>query len=551
MRGEGAVTAARFAYAITLPLDGDVIWRAVRIVTAIVALISVLVQAPCAFAHASLIRAEPADGAVVAEPPVELRLTFNEPVSPLVMRLIGPAGEVVAPQSKAENTIVTVTPPRLRRGTHVLSWRVVSADGHPVGGSLTFSVGEASAPPPGAAASGDAYVRGVLWVVKFVIYAALIIGVGGAVFRSWMMTAEPQWLSRILIALMACAQLLTPLSVGLQGLDALDLPLSGLAQLSAWQAGYDTAYGRTAIAVTVALFAAMFAFEPTPRPLARALSLAGILAAGIALALSGHASNAMPQALTRPSVFLHVVCAAFWIGALVPLLAALRSGEGGALSRFTRAIPYPLAILVITGVALAVVQLDRVDALWTTNYGIVLSCKLAAIAVLLALAMANRYVLVPRFQRGGAAASGPLARVIAAEAAVAVAILGLVALWRFTPPPRSLAAAEPISVHVHGERAMAHISITPVRARDPQIELMVLDAELQPLTVKEVTLILANPTAGIEPVRRNAIAEAPFTWRVEGLRIPVAGPWVVRVDLLISDFEKIVLEDKVELPRLP
>ena len=197
------------------------------------------------------------------------------------------------------------------------------------------------------------------------------------------------------------------------------------------------------------------------------------------------------------------------------------------------------------------VQLDRVDALWTTNYGIVLSCKLAAIAVLLALAVANRYVLVPQVSKRRRGRVRTAARVIAAEAAIAVAILGLVALWRFTPPPRSLAAAEPILVHVHGERAMAHISITPVRARDPQIELMVLDGELQPLTVKEVTLILANPAAGIEPVRRNAIAAGPFTWRVDGLRMPVAGPWIVRVDLLISDFEKIQLEDKVELPRLP
>ena len=117
---------------------------------------------------------------------------------------------------------------------------------------------------------------------------------------------------------------------------------------------------------------------------------------------------------------------------------------------------------------LAVVQLDRIDALWTTSYGIVLSCKLVAVAVLLALAAANRYVLVPRFQarrsRGAAAA-----RSIAAELASSLAILALVALWRFTPPPRALAAAEPIEVHLHGERAMAHLSFTPVRARDPRV----------------------------------------------------------------------------------
>ena len=57
-----------------------------------IALLTALVQTSAAFAHASLVRAEPADGALVAEPPAALRLTFNEPVTPLVMRLIAPDG---------------------------------------------------------------------------------------------------------------------------------------------------------------------------------------------------------------------------------------------------------------------------------------------------------------------------------------------------------------------------------------------------------------------------------------------------------------------------
>ena len=119
----------------------------------LIALLTALVQSGAVFAHASLVRAEPADGALMAEPPASLRLTFNEPVTPLVMRLIGPDGTAMTPAASAENTTVTVKPPALQRGTHVLSWRVISADGHPVGGSLVFSVGEASAQPvPGALA---------------------------------------------------------------------------------------------------------------------------------------------------------------------------------------------------------------------------------------------------------------------------------------------------------------------------------------------------------------------------------------------------------------
>ena len=197
------------------------------------------------------------------------------------------------------------------------------------------------------------------------------------------------------------------------------------------------------------------------------------------------------------------------------------------------------------------VQLDRLDALWTTNYGIVLSCKLAAVIALLALAAANRYVFAPRYQSGDPTVSAVLTRTMAAELCIVAAILALVALWRFTPPPRALAASEAVEVHLHGERAMAQVSLLPVRARDPRVGIEVLDGQFNALAVKEVTVTLANPAAGIEPVRRAAVHAGDGHWRVEGLRIPMAGQWTVRVELLIDDFDKIVLEDRVDLPRLP
>ena len=509
-------------------------------------------QTSAAFAHASLVRAEPADGALVAEPPAALRLTFNEPVTPLVMRLIAPDGTSTTVAATAENTTVTVKPPALRRGTHVLSWRVISADGHPVGGSLLFSVGEATtAPVPGALPAGDPVVRGMLWAAKVVIYLALLIGIGGAFSRKWLLANGTPWLDRTLMAVIVAGLFVTPLSVGLQGLDALDLKLSALAQRLVWETGLETSYGMTAIAAMIALFAALFAFEAPALSLARRFSLFALIVAGVALALSGHASNAAPQWLTRPSVFVHVVCVTFWAGALLPLIATVKAGEGAVMARFSRVIPYPLAALVISGGILAVVQLDRVDALWTTSYGLVLSCKLAAVAALLALAAVNRYAFTPRYQNKDAAAAGALTRTMTVELCIVAVILALVALWRFTPPPRALAATEPVEVHLHGPRAMAQLSLTPVRARDPRVNIEVLDGDLNTLKVKEVTVTLANPAAGIEPVRRAATRLQDGHWRVEGLRIPVAGQWIVRVDLLIDDFEKIVLEEQVDLPRLP
>jgi copper transport protein len=504
-----------------------------------------------ASAHASLLRAEPADGAILSEPPVTLTLTFNEPVTPLVMRLIRPDGSAVDPAVAAENATVTLTPPRLVQGTHVLSWRVISADGHPVGGALVFSVGAPTAPPADAAAHGDIAVRAALWALKVVIYVGLFVGIGGAFFRAWISDPGAPTPRGLLVAALALGLVADAYSVSFQGLDALDLPFMDALDPRTWMAGVATSYGYTAVVAAAALAIGLASLAVSGRQLARALSLFALLAAALALALSGHAATAAPHLLTEPAVFLHVLCVAFWLGALVPLVAAARAAEVGAFARFTRAIPVPLAVIVATGLALACVQLDRVDALWTTNYGIVLSAKLALVFVLLMLAAANRYWLTPRFAGGSATAARSLIRSIGGEIAAVLLILVLVALWRFTPPPRALAAVEPTLIHFHGERAMAQIEVEPVRARGAEVSVQVLDGEFRPLAVKEVTLAFSNPGAGIEPIRRTASSAGGVRWQIDDLRIPVAGRWRLRVEILIDDFDKVVLEDDVLLPRSP
>jgi copper transport protein len=515
-----------------------------------------LLHASGAWAHASLVRSEPVEGAINAQAPTELKLIFNEPVTPLVMRLVTPAGEVLTLGATAENSTVTLTPPPLRQGTHVLSWRVVSADGHPVGGTVEFSVGTASAPPSAQTQStGDAGVHAAIWAAKFAIYVALLIGIGGVFFRAWIAAPEPPAalaVTRAIIALLALGVLATVLAIGLQGLDALDLPLADVVQRAPWTAGLATSYGATAITAALALVLGVCACLVRSAGLARGLSLLALAGVGLSLALSGHATTAEPRSLTRPSVFLHAIAAAFWIGSLVPLLMAVRATAGGdrTLARFSRAIPYPLAALVLTGLALAYVQLDRPDALWTTDYGSVLFRKLVFVGVLLVLACANRFVLVPRYEAKGAAATRPLAASLAVEIVIALVILAIIPLWRFTPPPRAL-AAEPVFIHFHGEHAMTQIEITPARARGAHADVLVLDGEFKPITVKEVTLVFSNPTAGIEPVRKRAEFVADQMWSVDDLRIPLPGAWRLRVDILISDFDKETLEDNVLLPRMP
>src|SRR5262249_10956883 len=68
----------------------------------------------------------------------------------------------------------------------------------------------------------------------------------------------------------------------------------------------------------------------------------------------------------------------------------------------------------------------------------------------------------------------------------------------------------------------------------------------------EVVLVLANPAAGIEPMRRTAVpaGDDASHWRIDDLRVPVAGRWQLRVEILIGPFERLTVEDTVALPHL-
>jgi copper transport protein len=139
-----------------------------------------------------------------------------------------------------------------------------------------------------------------------------------------------------------------------------------------------------------------------------------------------------------------------------------------------------------------------------------------------------------------------MARTVHAEIVLVAAVLAVAALWRFTPPPRVIAieVAKPATVHLHGEKAMADVAVTPGRAGQVSVSAFVMTPSFDPLPAKEVTFSLS--ASGIEPFKRPATL-VEGTWRADGLAIPFPGRWTVGVDVLISDFEMAKLQGEVEI----
>ena len=523
---------------------------AVALLLAFVLLAAIAAPNP-AFAHAALITTEPADGAVLEQSPQQFSLTFSEPVSPLVLTLVRSDGTPVALTAfrLTDQTVDIDNPQALGRGTHVLSWRVISADGHPVGGSILFSVGAATEPPT-VSEPLDWGLRSAIWIGKVFLYIGLFLGVGGAFALAWL-AQDSRSGQRFVIAAILCGLVAAPLSLGLQGLDALGAPFARLAQPIIWRTALGTSFGWTALIALMALGLGLLSLVG-PRAAARLFALAGLVGIGTALAVSGHASAAEPQWLTRPMVFLHGAGIAFWAGALAPLGLALmrqRAEAGAFLHRFSRTILPVVAILAVAGIVLGVIQVQTPSALVDTAYGRLLLIKLALLLFLFAIAAFNRWKLTVPTEAGDTKAQRSLARSTGIEMLIVLAIFGIAAGWRFTPPPRALAiaAAQPASVHIHTLKAMADLSITPGHAGPVAASIVIMTGDFGPLDAKEVTLVLSKPDSGIEPLKRPATKPGDGSWRVDNLVIPVPGRWTARVDILVSDFEIVKIEAPIDI----
>ena len=517
-----------------------------RVAAFVATLLLLLGFAGEASAHASLVFADPRDGTVLAQAPRTVQLRFNESVTAGAVNLIDASGKsrtdtVIDASDEAINVAL---PADLPKGTQIVSYRVISADGHPVAGSITFSIGEPTEnkPPPETGAG----INGLIWLTRIGLYLGLFAGIGGVFFVNWI--ARERAASRVILASLIVGIISALASLGLQGLDLLGLSLSGALARGPWKIALGTSLGPSILIAIAALLAGVVAWRSSVMRLSRGLSALALAGVGVSLAASGHAATAPPELLTRPVVFLHGTGVAFWLGALAPLVDVLRR-PGPALpvvNRFSRAAVPVVAVLALTGLVLATIQLESFSALVTTRYGLILSTKLVLVAALLGLAALNRFRLT-RALAMSEAATNPLIRSIVLECALAAGILAVVAGWRFTPPPRSLIPDAPLAVHIHSDKAMFQVLVSPGRVGMDDFVLQLMNGDGTLLHAKGATLTLSLPERGIEAIERQGTLEPDGFWHVSKVPLAIPGRWHMRIDALVTDFDKITLEDDLDV----
>jgi len=102
-----------------------------------------LLAAGEALAHAQSKSTTPADGAVLADAPATIAMTFDSPIRVTAVSLTDADGRTIpfaSSDGAASTSRYEATPPRLDAGRYTVDWRGLSDDGHPMQGRFSFTV---------------------------------------------------------------------------------------------------------------------------------------------------------------------------------------------------------------------------------------------------------------------------------------------------------------------------------------------------------------------------------------------------------------------------
>jgi copper transport protein len=527
-------------------------WRCAAV--PLVAAVLVGAAATPAFAHATLEETGPTAGQVLDQPPKSVSLGFSESVEVALgaIRVFNSNGERLdigeASHPGGQQNRVQVDLPNLDDDSYVVTWRVISADAHPVRGAFTFQVGAGAAAGNLQSLSerlladqgGDQMVGFLYAVARFTVFASLALLIGAAAFLVliWPGGRESPGAARLVWGGWIGAFVATIVGIGLDGAYAGALPLGDAFKPNVISDVLDTRFGRVWLLRLVLLLVALPLLRllvnrrpvveyPLPRwwrPAAVTVAVGLLLTPG----LSGHAASGDLVPLAIVADVAHLGGVSLWLGGLVVLLAIVLRLKNldelrSVVPRFSQLALIAICVIIGTGAFQAWRQLGSLSAFRDTDYGKLLAAKLLAFGVLIITAAFSREIVNRRFRsprpvsspppRVSVTAGGPpvspdagqndnggddvdeaeqdawemrnLRRHVGLEAVIAVVILSIAALLVNAAPAVSVNESGVSGVTLRSDQLRVEITATPGSPGRNEMHFTAFSPEGAPLAIPQ------------------------------------------------------------------
>lgn len=541
-------------------------------------LLAGLIAPASALAHATLQSTLPERGQKLDTAPGEVVFIFDESVEGAfgALKVFDAAGKEVQtgdayhPNNRGERIAIKLKP-GLGDGTYTATYRVVSADGHPISSGFVFTVGEGAAPSASldellGSGTSAPVTNTALAVARGLQYTAIAFGLGALIFflLCWrpLRRESPPFAARVetILLLAAVTGLLSALlAVLLQGAIASGETFWDAARWGVFTETLGTRFGRAwgvGAAVWLAVIAVLVATRPLRSPTTAKLVALAVPLFAIALlpSLGGHTSVQKPVAVLMPMNVLHVLAMAAWLGGIAVLVLALRTATAGVtpeertpllanvVGRFSTLAGPALAVLLISGSVQGIIEVGRFGALLDTPFGRSVLIKIVIALLIIAAGAYNRRRLVPALKRltGSPGQTGVLLRrILVVELALGMVALGATgALSSYAPSTAQ--SAGPFSTSVNVGAARVEVTVDPARVGPNETHVYLFDRRTgAPYeATKELRMTAEMPSKGIAKITLEPNVAGPGHYVVNAASLGVAGDWTMELTVRISDFDE-------------
>lgn len=533
-----------------------------------------LAAVPSAFAHAILQESTPSNDMVVRQSPPTVTLRFNEAVETAFGSIRAyncsggrvDSGKISRPD---ERRVAIRLDRKLPRGSYTVTWRVISADAHPVAGAFVFHV--KAADPSGSCTQefGKGTPGEIDALFKFaraLDFSLILLVVGGAgalalVLRSAAVELRAR-LYRILAGLAVGLVFAGILCIVLQGAIAGGFGLSEAFRWNTVDSVLQTRFGKAFLfQLAFAALAAPVAFIAGQARNAAlgAVTLVPALCLLPTLSAAGHARTSGSVALIADLV--HLAAASIWVGGLAFTLLALLLAGGDRWPLASRAVPrfsilavISVATLVTAGVIRGSEELvpsgtslrhwPRTvwDGLWHTTYGQLLLAKIALVVPLLGLGAYNNRYAVPRLRKQIASVveQRRFLRAAGAELLIMATIVGVTAVL-VTEPPAKASIKPPKLFNTYAPLGDIELNMTvePARTGPNVIHIYTNTQSGVPAATAAMTLSATLPSQNLGPLRIPLQRIGPFHYTVSGATFPQPGDWQMTIEARRGQFESL------------
>ncbi|WP_164716314.1 copper resistance CopC/CopD family protein [Paenibacillus whitsoniae] len=481
------------------------------------------------YAHSTLVDASPPANSSLTESPDHIRLLFNERLEKELfeIKVLDKNGRPTTKQA-AEMSLdqkeISLQLPTLSEGIYTVSYKIISADGHPVKGSYVFMMGSAGSVSPDGQAGLEiggglslhlSLLQAAMYGARFLFYVSFLTVIGWMFWRLITPPAPSDVLIRMqkrwdfyLQLLFAAAFLLLMAAQLPELLISPDLQ-SFRELLTGTRIGHSWLF-------TLGLIAVGFFVNGR----SKVLTWGWVLLLPAAKVLNGHAMSFEPVTQLAQLNYLHLLFASIWTGGIVFVLLHWRKHQETVqhfLPRFSSLALLSIVVLTLSGVCFALGILPKWTYVLYTQWGKLLLVKSVLVIVVCAIGGILRY----RMKKKAAQALWTFIKI---DAALILLIVLIVGIFTYLNP---LPMNSPLVWQEKSEKGDFRMQVSP---HSPGVNTITITAHgpVDAPVPKDVRLFIQNvddsSVAPIEVPLERASSD-PSQFSVKGPFLPFAGKW--------------------------